>query len=273
MYKMKNRKNWFLIGMIALSACNPGEHTGHKEVSVDSTYSMKIDLSPSSVNTNQPIKYILTPMLDSSVTKLEVLHEKKIHLIVVSDDLGSFKHVHPEEQADGSFTFTDSFRLGGKYLMYADYKPEGGDQMISLKMIEIGGEPKPAESFTAADLEDEVNGYKVILNPDKKELKVGSEMMFTADIYLGTKLISHESLQDYLGEKAHMVIIGLADKKYLHVHPMIMDNKLMFHATFSAPGLYRVWLEFKKQDIVNAADFVIEVRSGDQHAADTTHHH
>ena len=56
-----------------------------------------------------------------------------------------------------------------------------------------------------------------------------------------------------------MVIIGVSNKKYLHVHPMVMDNLLMLHTSFPEAGIYRAWLEFKKDGKLNLADFVIAI--------------
>jgi hypothetical protein len=40
---------------------------------------------------------------------LEVVHEMKMHLLVVNEELTWFDHIHPEEQADGSYKVSETF--------------------------------------------------------------------------------------------------------------------------------------------------------------------
>ena len=46
---------------------------------------------------------------ESAAVPLDVEHEKKIHLILASNDLSWFDHIHPEYQADGSYTVSEKF--------------------------------------------------------------------------------------------------------------------------------------------------------------------
>ncbi|MDP3557666.1 MAG: hypothetical protein Q8T03_09850 [Bacteroidota bacterium] len=80
---------------------------------------------------------------ENEAVPLQVIHEKKLHLIVVSKDLAYFEHIHPEYQADGSYqikilpkgkAYTISkghnetrFDNGGDYMLFADYAPASGN--------------------------------------------------------------------------------------------------------------------------------------------------
>ncbi|WP_223167979.1 hypothetical protein [Nonomuraea sp. SYSU D8015] len=55
------------------------------------------------------------------VTGYEVEHEKKMHFIVVSRDLASFQHLHPEMAADGVWSV--KLTLGADLLVAGDYAP------------------------------------------------------------------------------------------------------------------------------------------------------
>ena len=96
-----------------------------------------------------------------------------------------------------------------------------------------------------------------MLKPTLTPVTSGKEQVFVPEIRDAGGIVTPDQLENYLGEKAHMVIIGISEKKYLHVHPMQMGNELMLHTSFPDPGLYRAWLEFKKDGKVNVADFVI----------------
>ena len=88
---------------------------------------------------------------DADMVPLDVMHEKKIHLIVVSNDLSYFDHIHPDFQSSGSYDvkvlsksekYTSvagvnetRFENGGDYFMFADDAKEYGvvDQVISKR--------------------------------------------------------------------------------------------------------------------------------------------
>jgi hypothetical protein len=70
------------------------------------TYKMAYASNPGSLAVGQPATLSFTPKVagkESEDVALDLQHEKKIHLIVVSDDLSYFEHIHPEYQADGSY--------------------------------------------------------------------------------------------------------------------------------------------------------------------------
>jgi hypothetical protein len=46
------------------------------------------------------------------------VHEQAIHLLVVSEDLSEFYHLHPEQEADGRFRLVYTFPQAGHYRLY-----------------------------------------------------------------------------------------------------------------------------------------------------------
>jgi len=47
---------------------------------------------------------IFHPGTGEPIKKFEVVHEKPYHLFVISQDMEYFQHIHPAEQADGTWT-------------------------------------------------------------------------------------------------------------------------------------------------------------------------
>ena len=74
--------------------------------------------------------------------------------------------------------------------------------------------------------------------------------------------VAAESFENYLGAKAHVVIIHSDAAHYMHVHPEVEGGKLDLHATFEETGMYRGWLQFQTEGKVHTADFVINVTEG-----------
>ncbi|MFC7640073.1 hypothetical protein ACFQX6_02770 [Streptosporangium lutulentum] len=58
------------------------------------------------------------------VTRYQVRHDKKLHFIVVSRDLGDFQHLHPELAGDGSWSVRLTLPEAGDYRAFADFAPE-----------------------------------------------------------------------------------------------------------------------------------------------------
>jgi hypothetical protein len=56
------------------------------------------------------------------LTDYEEYYEKKMHLIVISEDLQEFQHIHPEMSADGTFLATMNLQRPTKYKVFTDGK-------------------------------------------------------------------------------------------------------------------------------------------------------
>ena len=69
------------------------------------------------------------PGSNAAITRYEVEHTKKIHLIVVSDDLGTFMHVHPA-LTGGHFIETLRVPRAALYHVFADVTPTGDGQQV-----------------------------------------------------------------------------------------------------------------------------------------------
>ncbi|HVF85573.1 MAG TPA: hypothetical protein VM821_06305, partial [Abditibacteriaceae bacterium] len=73
------------------------------------------------------------------INDYEVVHDKKLHFIVVSSDLGFFNHIHPQFVGDGKFQIKTTLPRAGTYRLYADYKPQGKEGEVALQEINVGG--------------------------------------------------------------------------------------------------------------------------------------
>ena len=78
------------------------------------------------------------------------------------------------------------------------------------------------------------------------------------------KEINADNLDNYLGEKAHAIMIGLTDKELLHVHPMVTNNKIYLHLNFKKSDFYRLWVQFQLDGVLYTTDFVLNVKPSEQ---------
>ncbi|MBS1616573.1 MAG: hypothetical protein JST06_10705 [Bacteroidetes bacterium] len=229
-------------------------------------YYMKFSEPEVPVKPGQKVKIAMTPAIkgqDGKAVPLELQHEKKIHLIVVNEDLSWFDHIHPEYNADGSYSVEESFPKPGHYFLYADYKPSGGGPQLARQELMVeGAAPKPV-TFSKAILKSSSGDYGFELRPTGGKFISGTTMHIEGIVSKdGTKLDAN-TLPDYLGAKAHVVVISLSDHTYQHVHPQISNAQFDLHASFEKPGIYRCWVQFNGLDNqLHTMDFVIPVAAG-----------
>jgi len=182
---------------------------------------------------------------------------------MVSSDLSWFDHQHPEYSAKGSYDLPYTFKTGGQYILFADYKPTGANHSLEKIRIEVKGKSLDSKTFTQSQLTSRVDGFEVSLVPEKgTKFETGTQLHIKGVITKGGKPVDPTTLENYLGAKAHMVVIGLEDKNYLHVHPGVENGNFDLHTTFEKPGIYRGWLQFQSDGKAHTADFVINVVQG-----------
>lgn len=231
-----------------------------------SNVSMQFSTNPATVNPNQEVTLSLTPKNKDNANEqvpLDVEHTKKIHLIVVNDDLSWFDHIHPEFNADGSYTVMEKFPTAGKYTLFADYKPSGGNHVVDNLNVTVTGTVPAAKKYGADKLTGSAgDGFTVSLTPEGGKFLTNMAMHINGVVMLNGKEVDVTTLEDYLGAKAHMVVVSLADKKYLHVHPSVEGGKFDLHTTFDKPGVYRGWIQFQSKGKVYTSDFVMNVAEG-----------
>lgn len=253
--------------VLSLAACSnnqSGNVAAKKDTAGQSRYRMEFSAGSGTPASGVPVRLMLTPKMigdGSKVVTLDVTHERKIHLIAVSDDLSWFQHLHPEAEADGSYAVSTTFPAGGKYLLYADYKPAGGTQTTDRINLDIAGAPMRTP-VVSEKLSGTAAGYTIALQPAGGKIFSGDGTAIDAALSKNGKPIDPATLEDYLGAKAHVVVIDVADKKYLHVHPMVDGGKYQLHTKFEKPGIHRWWIQFMADDTLRTIDLTTNVVAG-----------
>jgi hypothetical protein len=230
---------------------------------------------------------------ESEMVPLDIQHDKKLHLIVVSKDLSYFDHIHPEFQASGSYDInvlpkgTDytngrfhnetKFELGGDYVLFADYVPSGANHQLERIELNVLGTPYQSRKYTTAKTVSITDGYEVTLEPEGGKFFSEGISHISGIIKKDRKEIFADSFENYLGAKAHVVVISEDTQNYLHVHPEVVNGRLDLHTTFGKPGIFRGWLQFQTNGTVHTADFIIKVEEGkapeSEHATGAEHEH
>jgi len=227
-------------------------------------YKMNFTSSVASPNPGEEVTLRFTPKIKGKETEqvaLDVVHDKKIHLIIVSKDLSWFDHIHPEYNADGSYSVAEKFPAAGEYTLFADYTPTGGDHQVEKINLTVAGTPAATVAITAQRLTGKAEGYEVTITNDG-DFVTNNLLHMGAVIKKDGKEVAGSNLENYLGAKAHVVIIGLNTMEYMHVHPEFANDKFDLHTTFTQPGIYKGWFQFQTNGQVHTADFVLDVKEG-----------
>lgn len=249
----------------------PLEHMD--ELVSSGNYTMQFSSAPQKIEAGKEALLSFIPKNKDKHTEavpLDVEHEKKIHLIIVSEDLSWFDHIHPEYQADGSYTVKETFPSGGNYLLYADYKPTNSTHQLEKISVYVDGKMATTMKYSKKKEMAMSGDFSVSLVPDDRKFISNNPIHFDGSFLMNGKLFDVNNLQNYLGAKGHMVAINILTKEYMHLHPEVEGNILHFHTTFETAGMYRVWLQFMYEGKLHTTDFVLEVVQG---AAQKEDHH
>jgi hypothetical protein len=243
---------------------------------VSGTYYMEFASNPETIEPNKQVTLSVTPKKKDAGTEqvaLDVEHEKKIHFILVSDDLSWFEHIHPEYSNDGSYKVDTKFPAPGSYKAFADYKPTGGSHVVDKIDVKVTGTAPAAKKFTDTKLSGTSGSYSFELQPEGGKLETGTALHIKGILKKDGKEIDANTLENYLGAKGHFVLIGMNDKDYLHVHPGVENGKFDLHTTIDKPGIYRGWMQFNGgNNKIETIDFTWNVTKGTGTTSATADH-
>ncbi|MDR6553242.1 hypothetical protein [Paenibacillus qinlingensis] len=196
------------------------------------------------------------------IEKFDLMHEKLMHLIVVSRDLSYFDHLHPNYAGAGRFDVQTSFPAGGYYQLIADFTPTGLGETVQSHWVTINGKaPKAIKLQPDKSLTKQVGDKEVTLAFDHLMAGMTLDMVFT--FKQGTEKTPVTNLQPYLGSVGHIVAISEDGNEYVHVHPAdpsaTSGPSAAFKILFPKKGIYKIWGQFQQNNEVFIVPYVINV--------------
>jgi hypothetical protein len=201
---------------------------------------------------------------------------KRMHLIIVSDDLAVFMHVHPVLGSDGGLRLGVRFPRPAIYHLYADAVPVGFGHSVFRFDVKIGW-TKRIDVRRAGIAGDSVSLGPYVVRLSALRFPAGQDAPVLVAITRSGEPAT--DLHPYLGAFAHIVAIGVSDLSYAHVHAMDARNMSMgvgtqndaspipantivpatmsVHLDLAKKGIYKVWVEFQGGSKLYAAPFAI----------------
>lgn len=188
---------------------------------------------------------------------------KLMHMIVVSDDLTEFQHVHPTLLPNGHFTIEIHLAHPNEaYHIYLDGLPHGNGRHVFRFDVPSGnGTSETARYLHPAGPSVDVGPYRVTIDPTS----VPFGEIATIDVHISKNGRPAKDLHPYLGVMSHGVLIGTKDLAYMHAHGMtaaMLDmtsgasdcgDSMMMAMTPMPPNL-NIGSEFEFQILAPAAE-------------------
>lgn len=179
---------------------------------------------------------------------------KLLHLYVVRDDLGEFRHVHPELGDDGTWRGRVDLGSAGWWRVVTEFIPEGADRPVVLgTSLRVPGKAEPVvvPAGDAAATSDD--GVVQVALDGHGEVGTNGRLRITVTTPNGEPL----QLGSYLGATAHLTGFAIGTGGFVHVHPLgapeVTDDGtiLTFHTTFTEPGSYRMFVQVRVDGLLH----------------------
>lgn len=257
---------------------------------------IRFQAGPENITAGQPalLSFQLLDTTGEPIRSLEHVHERPIHLLVVSEDLSRFDHIHPELRSGDRYVVRHTFPVAGRYRLYADYTPPGGRQRVESFQIRVDGDSETVEPLLETDVLSQTVG------PIHVELESGAPLTTARDIELVFRVRDAATgkripdLTPFLGAWGHFVLIQEGHRRFIHAHPIEAGqtglggaishshihgagsqalgpppSNIRVLTNFEHPGLYKLWAQFGIGGDVVTVPFVLRVGESAAPAPDT----
>lgn len=237
-------------------------------------YVLDVQTTPSAPRAGEPVRFrliVADPATHQPVADYALIHDKRFHLFVVSQDLEHFAHIHPEQQPDGSWAIDHTLSKPGYYRVYSDFLPMGGTPQVIARTLATQGYRGDLASSIATLVPDRsfvktVDGTTLRLAFEPSSIVAGQTMKLRYEVSADGRPVT--DLEPYLAAWGHTLVLSEDALEYIHAHPIeylppdAAEAKggptITFDAMFPKPGRYRLWTQFKRRGTVSTATFTVE---------------
>jgi len=155
-------------------------------------YPIRMEQSPGNLKPGSPVMLtfrVFDPQTGLPVNHFELVHEKSMHVFLVSENLKFFDHVPPELQPDGSFRLPLCLPYGGMYRVPADYYPFGSVPQLSAKTFFLEGQSEPPQIHASLIPSKSQNlTASLRLDPEQPIAGLETKLFYTLDPVTGLEL-------------------------------------------------------------------------------------
>lgn len=244
----------------------------------DASYWLDVVAEPAAVPVGRPVRLLLTVRdraTNDAVSQFDEMHERLMHLFIVSADLQYFDHVHPSAAPGGSFEIPLTLPRAGAYRIVADLLPTGGTpqtlQHTLLAAPKPKGEGGAGSHIRLAKSPSEPSAETLeAIDGDVRARLVTAGARTGDDAHLVVELSDRPSgapvtdIELYLGAWGHMFLASHDLADVVHSHPLIEQTtaggpRVTFQTLFARSGWYRVWTQVQRRGRVLTFAFTVRV--------------
>ncbi|MEU4452889.1 heavy metal translocating P-type ATPase [Nocardioides sp. NPDC023903] len=186
------------------------------------------------------------------VTDLGRTHQAWMHVIVTSQDLSWFRHLHAEPTGRPGELETDvTFPAGGTYRVDTEFRRRADmADVLDRQQLTIAGTQPPAVPLEASPRSSTVDNLTVTLE-GTPVADQQSDLHLRFEDSTG-KVV--DDLQPYLGAAGHVVVMSADGETFVHGHAegdelavpgASFGPELGLHLDVPKAGLYRLWAQFR----------------------------
>ena len=267
-----------------------GGHEGvnyQEESAVSVGLVVNVTADPTSPEVGAPAKlqfFVNEKPEGTPVINLEVGQTKLMHVIGVRDDMNEFFHIHPQlTGVPGVLSVDHNFMKPGHYKLWSEIKRNGENHIFGHSAFTVSGVGATSEKEVSFGRNVIVDRYQVALEVEEP-VEASHEHPLSFDVHSLTG--AEIELEPYLGVLMHVSIIKEDLTEFIHTHPVdemggdhsstptvirvarahveeppgvqsgmsADDEHVNIAATFPTPGLYKVFAQFRPEDIELSKD-------------------
>ena len=231
-----------------------------------------------------PLTFDIRTRNNNILKDFDIVHEKRMHLIIVRKDRSNFQHTHPVfDENSGVFELSPFiFPTEGEYRIFADFTPSSAQKgtdgtklpVTIYQDVRVGAMDRYKPQLLGKDrLKSISNGFETgfFISADDDSSDTVGDTFYSGQssvivIYIDKNGQPYNNLQTYLGALGHMVVLG-PKLEFIHAHPVNQDinnqqGLIGFEINFPDPGQYKVYLQTKANNRVSTFDYNLTVLAG-----------
>ncbi|HEY0076053.1 MAG TPA: hypothetical protein VGB77_18275 [Abditibacteriaceae bacterium] len=213
-------------------------------------------------------------------------HGVPMHLFILSRDGSEYAHLYPDLRDYGNFLLRPVIPRAGAYQLWVDFMPiDGYPTMHSQKFLVAGNEMLKPQRWAPSKASDgrleakmqareeqsfaarpDAPGYVVQLqNRDWQAKQSVNVKAWVLDD--NKKPVTN--LQLHLGGPAYGVALSEDGEQFLRLEAQPRQkssHETEFSVTFPTSGLYKMWLEFRHENKIIVAPFIVQVKASKPNA-------
>lgn len=235
----------------------------------DAGYWLDVAAQPAAVPVGRPVRLQLSVRdraTNAVVSRFDELHERFMHLFIVSSDLQFFDHVHPTPAKDGSFEIPLTLPKPGAYRLVADLLPTGGTPQTLQHTLLTSGYALPVARVRAEPTGEKLEAVDgdVRATLDPAGARAGDDAHVVVQLNDARTGAPVTDLEPYLGAWGHMFLASHDLADVVHSHPLLEETveggpKITFQTLFARPGWYRVWTQVQRRGRLLTFGFAVRV--------------